>query len=123
MHLTGIGALLPDWVLGWLVVAAIGGAIIGLPRRVVFGFATPPAFRWIIMPAIGPWFATQPIWFQAIAFLLIALLAIQSALSLVFGKEAAGHFVGTMLVRIFDCVVLGAFRGVASLVHRLLVTP
>jgi hypothetical protein len=123
MHLTGIGTLLPDWVLGWLVVAAIGGAIIGLPKRLVFGFAAPPAFRWVILPAIGPWFATQPLWFQAVTYLAVALLAAQSVLRLVFGKEAAGHFAGTMLVRIFDCVVLGAFRGAAGLVRRLLVSP
>ena len=123
MPLTGIGTLLPDWVLGWLMVAAIGGAIIGLPRRVVLGLAVPPAFRWVIMPAIGPWFSVQPLWLQAVAFLAVALLTAQSVLTLVFGKEAAGHFIGTMLVRVFDLVVLGVFRGVASLIRRLLVTP
>src|SRR5437763_396437 len=109
MHLTGIGTLLPDWVLGWLIAAAVGAAIIRLPRRIVFGFAAPPLLRWIVLPAIDPWFAAQPMWFQAAAILVAGLLAVQSALTLVFGEQVAGHFVGTMLVRIFDCVVLGAF--------------
>ena len=123
MHLTGIGALLPDWVLGWLAVAAAGAAIIGLPRRVALGLAAPPAFRWVVMPAISPWFSAQPLWLQGAAFLAVALLTVQSVLTLVFGKEAAGHFIGVMLVRIFDLVVVGAFRTAGRLVRRLLVTP
>lgn len=123
MHLTGLGVLLPDWVLGWLVVAAIGSAIMGLPGRVVLGLSALPAFRWLVRPVIDPWLAIQPIWFQGVVFLIVALLLVQSVLTLAFGKEATGHFVGTMLVRIFDCVVLGAFRGIAALIRRLLVTP
>ena len=123
MQLSGIGMLIPDWVLGWLAVAAVGAAIIGLPRRIVFGFAAPPLFRWIILPNIDPWFAAQPFWFRTSAVLIISLLGIQAAITLVFGKQVAGHFVGTMLVRLFDLLLLGPLRGIAALIRRLLVAP
>ena len=38
-------------------------------------------------------------------------------------RVGASGSIGTMLVRVFDLVVLGVFRGVASLIRRLLVTP
>lgn len=120
MPLPGIGLLIPDWVEGWLALAAAGAAITGLRWRIVLGFAAAPAFRWIIGPALRPWFAAEPIAMQAVIVLVVALMAVHSGLTLLFGRQVAALVVGTMLLRIFDRVVIGTFRGLGWAARGLL---
>ncbi|MGH7118781.1 MAG: hypothetical protein ACREFP_07310 [Acetobacteraceae bacterium] len=111
MPLHGIGLLVPEWLEIWLAIAAAVAAIAGLPPRIVLGFAAAPAFHWVIGPALQPWFVAQPIAVQAGIMLVVLLMAMQAGLTMLFGKEPAGHFVGTMLVRIFDQLAFATFRG------------
>jgi hypothetical protein len=115
-----LGFLFPAWAMPWLILATIAAGVLKLPGRIVFGLAAIPVFRLLLAPFLDAWLATQPLWVQGLVLVTVALLTIQSILALIFGAEAAAHVTGVMLVRIFDALMLGPFRGTAILLRFVL---
>jgi hypothetical protein len=113
-QLSEIGLFFPEWLTPWLGVAAIAAAIMGW-GRLAASLGAFVAINIFVMPLLEGWLGQLPIWASALAVILLSLLVIHALIALVFGKEAAGQFTGTWLVRISDALILGPFRIVQSL--------
>lgn len=119
-YFSEISLLFPEWLTPWIVVAAVAAAIMGF-NRVAVSLGIYVAIDLFIAPMLEPWLDQLPLWTLALAALLLPLLVLNAIISLVFGKEAGGHFTGTWLVRIFDLLILGPFHIVGYLLRLLIV--
>ncbi len=110
MRFQGFAILAPEWLTMWFAVAAVGAFILGFNRTgtALLGW---PIIDWIVLPIIEPVIDQLPGWVVAVIVAVIALVMLQGILSLLFGRAAVGHVVGTYLVRLIDLVFLGPFRG------------
>jgi hypothetical protein len=108
-HFFEASLFFPEWITPWIGLAAAAAAILGMKKA-----ATTLGLFWGIevfaMPILEPWLSELPMWVLAIALLILPLLMLHGFISFIFGKETAGHFTGTWLLRIFDFLLLGPFR-------------
>jgi hypothetical protein len=111
--------MIPEWMLIWC--AIIGGflGILGQKKWAVF-LAMPLVWHWLITPLLGI------LWHEAarqvpLPLLLITgiILAVPVAIKMLhdliepfFGKEAAGHVTGNLLMRCID----GLGRGIVAVI-------
>jgi hypothetical protein len=109
--------LMPDWLVVWVAVTAVGAAILGL-RRLAMGLAVLPLADWVLLPMVGPVLDSLPIWVSVVVLVVIALLILHALIASVFGREAAGFVVGTYLVRLIDWLFRSPLR-LGRMVRRL----
>lgn len=109
MRATGLGLLLPEWAMVWCFVIAGAAFILGA-RRPALLLVAVPLFHWLVWPAVSQVFFDLPFLMQALITVLVPLLAVHGLISLVFGREAAGHFSGNWLVRLGDFLILTPAR-------------
>jgi hypothetical protein len=110
--------LIPDWLVVWVAVAAIGAAIVGLPR-LAMALAVLPLIDWVLFPMAEPLLDALPLWVSLILLVVIALLILHALIASVFGREAAGFVVGIYLVRLIDWLFRTPLRA-ARMFRRLL---
>ena len=99
----------PDWLTVWFLVAAAGAFILGA-KAAGYSLMAWPILDWIVLPIFEPAIDQLPLMWVAVIGAVITLIILQGLLSLVFGKEAAGHVIGTYLVRLLDLLFVGPFR-------------
>lgn len=108
---------LPDWIIEWLAIAA-GVSVILRAYRIAGLLAFPVFVRWVAWPTAKPFYDSIPEWQKFLIIALVGLIVLQGLIRLVFGREATGHFTGTMLVRLFDLVFFGPFRSIRKVILR-----
>lgn len=118
-HLHELGLFIPEWMIPWCVVAAIGAAILGW-SRIATSLSLFVAVDVLVWPLLEPWLDQLPVWALVLGAILLPLLVVHSLIALVFGEAAAGQFTGTWLVRIADALLLGPLRMLRSLWQLLL---
>lgn len=118
MHLPALHLLIPDWSLPWLVLAAAIAFLAGA-MRLSLTLGSIPVIKLVVGPALVPLVGTVlPIWALPSAAALCGLLALHGLIGLVFGREAAGQFTGSVLVALCLLVLkapLAGMRGGAKL--------
>ena len=107
---------MPAWLLPWIAVLAIGALIVGARSLAIFLF-TLLAVELVLVPMLGVWLESWPLWAVLLAAVIFALSIVNGLIALVFGKEAAGNYTGTMLVRLTDLILSLSFRSVRSIVN------
>lgn len=110
---------IPEWAYPWLIVGAIGAWIIGA-NRLAIALTVLVLLDLVLAPLIAPWLEEQPAWVLALLLIIVALMILNGVISLLFGKEAGGHVVGTYVVRILDLLIRGPFRVVRRLFRGLM---
>lgn len=107
---------LPEWALPWMVVLAITALVVG--ARGLAGMAAGVvAADLVLAPLLAPWIDALPDWALAPILVVFGLMVLNSALAFLFGREAAGHVTGTLLMRLFDLILLGPFRLLRALLR------
>lgn len=99
----------PEWLTVWFAAAAAGALILGF-KQTAYALMAWPVIDWIVLPIFEPVIDQQPAWVAAVIIAVISLIILQGLLALVFGKEAAGHVIGTYLVRLLDLLFIGPLR-------------
>jgi hypothetical protein len=92
----GLGFLLYDWVLVWMVlISAV--AFICRFRRIAGALLLPPALIWFAYPLVTALSSTLPLWVQVLVYFVLALLILQTVIKFVFGPEVAANTIGQLL--------------------------
>jgi len=118
--LATFGIFLPVWMMPWLVVGAIAAWIVGAYRLAV-GLSIFVTADLLLVPLLKPYLTTLPAWVLALITILLVLMVIHGLLVVTFGREAAGNFTGTWLVRIGDLLLLGPLRFIGILLRNLMI--
>lgn len=92
-----IPALFPTWTLPWFALAAVI-AFLMRDLRLSLALAMVPLLRLVLIPTLWPVVAEFPVWALLILAVVIVIHTLHRLIVLVFGKQAAGHFTGSVLV-------------------------
>ncbi len=109
MNFQGLGLLVPEWVLPWIVLAAAVAYLVGA-LRLSLALGLIPVVKLILAPVLAPYFWQLPVWLLPAVVLLLFLLVLQGIVSLVFGRETAGQFVGAILMRCCEWPIVALLR-------------
>jgi hypothetical protein len=116
MRIFGAAMFLPEWFTAWILVAAIAAGILGF-RRVAGILALIPMIDWVLVPLAAPFVDALPAWLVVTLLLISVLMLVQGVLTMLFGREASGHVIGTFIVRFID-LFFGAPVAIARILHR-----
>ncbi len=111
--------LLPDALTPWFAVGAVSAAVLGW-QNIARGLAVLPLVNWIVLPLLDPFIDMLPLWVLLVIVPIAALMFLHAVVATLFGREAAGHVVGTYLVRLIDGLLLIP-AGTVRLIGRMLV--
>lgn len=117
--INGLTPFAPDWLWPWIGVVAVASLILGA-KRLATTLGVLLGTHAIVVPMLEPWIDTLPTWAIALGTMILLLSVIQAVLTLLFGKEASGQFVGTWLVRLGDLLLIGPFRFIGYIVTFLI---
>lgn len=109
MRVQALVLFAPEWLTVWFAVAAVGAFILGF-RRAGMALLGWPIIDWIVLPIVDPIIDQLSGWAAAAVVVVVGLVMLQGLLSLLFGREAVGHVVGTYIVRLIDFLLLGPIR-------------
>ena len=110
-----IQMLIPDWSLPWLVAAALLAFVFGAYRlSLVLGII--PVLKLVITPILPPLaHSLLPTWALPLALAIVGLLALHGLIGLIFGRETASQFTGSVLISLFAMTARAPVAGARTL--------
>jgi len=90
---------MPDELLVVVVILAAIGLIVGVRRDRVGGLLASIVLLLLIGPFVEALFVSLPLWVSLVVLLLMGLALVRWFLEMTLGKEAAGHVLGTFVVK------------------------
>jgi hypothetical protein len=107
--------LMPDSFIPVLIVFTGLALILGIvTRQAAFGFIGLLLLLVVLTPFADALFAALPLWLLLLFGGFFIFTIFRRVLELAFGREAAGHFIGSLLYLFFTC----PFRLVGYLIRR-----
>ena len=107
---------IPEWALPWIAVIGAAAWILEI-RSIAFMAGVVLFIEFILAPILAPIIMILPNWALFLLSATVVLSLLSGAITFLFGKEAAGHVVGTYIVRVIDLSLFGPFRLIRRIIQ------